>query len=166
LRPREPWWTLFRTDLLAPHGWRVVWPDIGRTLRATLLPPHAAPVPINSCYGVRLHDPIDALALLALLNAPTTTAWLSLIAEPARGGFHRFMGWTVLALPMPPWTATRELLAPLAARVRRGETVPVELLHRTALEAYGTSHAELAPLLEWTSTQLQQDRTVRALHSR
>ncbi len=166
LRPREPWWTLFRTDLLAPHGWRVVWPDIGRTLRATLLPPHAAPVPINSCYGVRLHDPIDALALLALLNAPTTTAWLSLIAEPARGGFHRFMGWTVLALPIPPWTATRELLAPLAARARRGETVPVELLHRTALEAYGTTHAALSPLLEWTSTQLQQERSVRAYQSR
>ncbi len=162
LRPREPWWTLFRTDLLAPQGWRVIWPDIGRTLRATLLAPHSATVPINSCYGIRLHDPIDALALTALLNAPTTTAWLSLIAEPARGGFHRFMGWTVLALPIPAWTATRELLAPLAARVRRGDPVSVDLLHHTTLEAYGTTHAAIAPLLEWTSAHLHHARLYRS----
>lgn len=166
LRPREPWWTLFRTELLAPRGWRVIWPDIGRTLRATLLPPHATSVPINSCYGIRLDDPIDALALTALLNAPTTTAWLSLIAEPARGGFHRFMGWTVLALPIPPWTATRELLAPLAARARRGDSVSVELLHRTTLDAYGITHAALAPLLEWTSTKLQNERAHHAARSK
>jgi hypothetical protein len=104
---------------------------------------------------VRLHDPIDAHALCALLNAPTTTAWLSLVAEPARGGYHRFLGWTVLTLPMPPWHRTRELLAPIAARARRGHAVPVDTLHRATLEAYDVRHDDIAPLLAWTSDTLR-----------
>jgi hypothetical protein len=161
LRPREPWWTLFRTDLLASTGWRVVWADIGRTLRAAVLPPHAPAVPLNTCYGVRLHDPVDAHALAALLNAPTTTAWLSLVAEPARGGYHRFMGWTVLALPLPDWRRARECLAPVAARARRGEPVSTETLHHATLEAYGLSHRDIAPLLDWCSTALRHERSAR-----
>ena len=161
LRPREPWWTLFRTDLLAPTGWRVIWADIGRTLRATILPPHAPAVPLNSCYGVRLHDPIDAHALATLLNAPSTTAWLSLVAEPARGGYHRFLGWTVLALPLPDWQLARERLAPLAARARRGEPVNIETLHHTTLECYGLQHADIAPLMQWTSDALRAERVSR-----
>jgi N-6 DNA Methylase len=158
LRPREAWWSLFRTELLSSNGWRVVWADIGKTLRATLLQPHAPLVPLNSCYGVRLHDPVDAHALTALLNAPLTTAWLSLVAEPARGGYHRFLGWTVLALPMPRWDRARELLAPLAARARRGELVSVETLHSATLAAYDIRHAAIAPLLEWTSADLRTQR--------
>jgi hypothetical protein len=155
LRPREPWWSLFRTELLSAAGWRVVWADIGKTLRASILPPQSPVVPLNTCYGVRLHDAVDALALAALLNAPTTSAWLSLIAEPARGGYHRFMGWTVLALPLPPWQHARELLAPLAARTRRGESVSIETLHQTTLRAYGLTHADVAPLLAWTASDLR-----------
>lgn len=166
LRPREPWWSLFRTELIGRTGWRVVWADIGRSLRATILPPHARAVPLNSCYGVRLHDPIDALTLAALLNAPTTSAWLSLIAEPARGGYHRFLGWTVLALPMPPWHRSRELLSPLAARARRGEPVPLELLHRMTLECYGVPHGSVAPLLTWASAEQTATRTRHTRPSR
>jgi len=158
LRPRDPWWTLFRTDLLGATGWRVIWADIGRTLRATILPPHAPAVPLNSCYGVRLHDPVDAHALAALLNAPTTTAWLSLVAEPARGGYHRFMGWTVLSLPLPDWHRARECLAPIAARARRGEPVSTESLHIATLHAYGLTHSQVAPLLEWCGTLLHEER--------
>ncbi len=161
LRPREPWWSLFRTDLLGSTGWRVVWADIGRSLRATILAPHNTTVPLNTCYGVRLHDPVDAHALAALLNAPTTTAWLSLVAEPARGGYHRFLGWTVLALPMPHWHRTRELLAPIAARYRRGESVNADTLHRATLEAYGVRHDDIAPLLAWTSDAIRVDREHR-----
>ena len=158
LRPRDPWWSLFRTDLLASGGWRVVWADIGRTLRATILPPHSAAVPLNTCYGVRLHDPVDAHALAALLNAPSSSAWLSLVAEPARGGYHRFMGWTVLALPLPDWQRARECLAPIAARARRGDALTTDALHQATLDAYGIAHAHVAPLLEWCSTQLRRDR--------
>jgi hypothetical protein len=157
LRPREPWWTLFRTELLASHTWRVIWADIGRTLRACVLAPHRADVPLNTCYGLRLADPVDALALTALLNAPTTTAWLSLVAEPARGGYRRFMGWTVQALPLPPWDRARALLAPVAARARRGHQVSVSTLHQATLEAYGVRHASVAPLLEWTSERLRTE---------
>ncbi|MBC7841048.1 MAG: N-6 DNA methylase [Gemmatimonadaceae bacterium] len=162
LRPREPWWSLFRTDLLTSSGWRVVWADIGRSLRATILAPHNTTVPRNTCYGVRLHDPVDAHALAALLNAPTTTAWLSLVAEPARGGYFRFLGWTVLALPMPHWHRTRELLAPIAARFRRGEAVNDETLHRATLEAYGIRHEDVAPLLDWTTDTSRPEREHRA----
>ncbi len=155
LRPRDPWWSLFRTDLLGTVGWRVVWADIGRTLRATVLPPHSTAVPLNSCYGVRLHDPVDAHALAALLNAPTTTAWLSLVAEPARGGYHRFLGWTVLALPLPHWHRARETLAPIAAKARRGEALHPHALHRATLDAYAIDHADIAPLLAWTTDSLR-----------
>jgi hypothetical protein len=160
LRPREPWWSLFRTELLASTGWRVIWADIGRTLRATILPPGAPAVPLNTCYGVRLHDPVDAHALAALLNAPTTTAWLSLVAEPARGGYHRFMGWTVLALPLPDWRRARECLAPVAARARRGEAVTASALHQATLEAYGVTHDHVAPLLAWCNSALRAERRV------
>ncbi len=158
LRPRDPWWSLFRTDLLGSTGWRVVWADIGRTLRAAILAPHARTVPLNTCYGVRLHDPVDAHALVALLNAPTTTAWLSLVAEPARGGYHRFMGWTVLSLPLPDWQRARECLAPVAARARRGEALDTAALHIATLEAYGITHRQVAPLLEWCNTTLREER--------
>ena len=162
LRPREPWWSLFRTDLLSSTGWRVVWADIGRSLRAMVLPPHSRAVPLNTCYGLRLHDPIDAHALVALLNAPTTTAWLSLVAEPARGGYHRFLGWTVLALPLPDWQRARELLAPIAARARRGDAVTVETLHAATLDAYGLRHAAVAPLLDWCGSELRQECPTRS----
>ena len=152
LRPRDAWWTLFRTDLLARGGWRVAWADVGRSLRATLLPPQSPTVPLNSCYGVRCTDPIDAHALLALLNAPTTTALLALVAEPARGGFHRFLGFTVASLPLPPWHRARELLAPLAARARRGTPPDARTLHDATLAAYGVRHDDVAPLLAWTGT--------------
>ena len=159
LRPRDPWWAVFRTELLDSTGWRVVWADIGRTLRATLLAPGTTHVPLNSCYGVRLHDPIDAHALTALLNAPTTTAWLSLIAEPARGGYHRFLGWTVMSLPLPHWPRARELLAPLTARARRGEPVSADALHASTLAAYDIPAHAVTPLIAWTSTELRTART-------
>ncbi|HYW50674.1 MAG TPA: hypothetical protein VE861_08715, partial [Gemmatimonadaceae bacterium] len=162
LRPREPWWSIFRTDLLATGGWRVIWADIGRSLRAMILPPHARPVPLNTCYGVRLHDPVDAHALAALLNAPTTTAWLSLVAEPARGGYHRFLGWTVLALPLPDWQRARERLAPIAARARRGEPVSVQSLHAATLDAYDLPPAAVAPLLDWCGSDIRRERIERA----
>jgi len=162
LRPKEPWWTLFRTELLAADSWRVVWADIGRTLRATVLPPHSSAVPLNSCYGVRFDDPVDAHTLAALLNAPTTTAWLSLVAEPARGGYHRFMAWTVVALPLPDWPRARQLLAPIAARARRGDAVDIAELHRATLDTYQIQHSDVAPLLEWASVDLRSAREQRA----
>lgn len=149
LKPRDRWWTLFRTELVARGGWRVCWADISRALRATLLPPQSATVPLNSCYGVRCTDAIDALALVALLNAPLTSAFLALIAEPARGGFHRFLGFTTTSLPLPDWDRARHTLAPLAARARRGDVPDARTLHHATLTAYGLRHDTVAPLLAW-----------------
>jgi hypothetical protein len=150
LRPRDAWWTVFRTDLVPRGGWRVCWADVSRSLRATLLPPQSTTVPLNSCYGVRCTDAIDALALLALLNAPLTSAFLALVAEPARGGFLRFLGFTTTTLPLPDWDRARQLLAPLAARARRGDPPDARTLHHATLAAYGLRHATVAPLLAWT----------------
>lgn len=151
LKPRDPWWTLFRTDLVARGGWRVCWADIARSLRATLLPPQSTTVPLNSCYGVRCTDAIDALALLALLNAPLASAFLALVAEPARGGFLRFLGFTTTTLPLPDWDRARHLLAPIAARARRGDAPAPRTLHDATLAAYGLRHATVAPLLDWAT---------------
>ena len=53
----------------------------------------------------------------ALLNSPLAAAWLGAIAEPARGGYKRFLAWTVALLPLPrDWPRARAILAPLADR--------------------------------------------------
>lgn len=144
------WWTLFRTDAADRTRHRVVWGDIARTMRAALLPAHDPTVPLNTCYVLPLDREDDALALVALLNAPLVGAWLAQLAEPARGGYHRFLGWTVALLPLPvDWPRARELLAPLARDARRAGAPPPDLLDQAATEAYGVAPPTLAPLLEW-----------------
>jgi hypothetical protein len=107
-------WQLFRTALArAPH--RVLWPDLGRRITAAV--PVPAIVPLNTVYGIATHDDAEAIALAALLNSRWLTALARLVADPARGGFHRFNARVVRDLPMPSagspaWTA----LAALGAR--------------------------------------------------
>ena len=56
----------------------------------------------------------DAHALATLLNSSLVAAWLNSIAEPARGGYRRYLGWTLSLLPVPvDWIRARNLLAPL-----------------------------------------------------
>ena len=57
-----------------------------------------ATVPLNSCYVARCRDCATPIALAALLNSPLARAWLDAIAEPARGGYHRYLGWTLSLL--------------------------------------------------------------------
>jgi hypothetical protein len=107
-------WQVFRTALArAPH--RVLWPDLGRRLAAAV--PDAAIVPLNTVYGIATRDADEAVALAALLNSRWLTALARLVADPARGGFHRFNARVVRQLPVPSaaspvWTA----LAALGAR--------------------------------------------------
>jgi hypothetical protein len=107
-------WQLFRTALArAPH--RVLWPDLGRRLSAAV--PEAAIVPLNTVYGIATRDADEAVALAALLNSRWLTALARLVADPARGGFHRFNARVVRDLPAPiagspVWAA----LAALGAR--------------------------------------------------
>jgi hypothetical protein len=149
------WWSLFRTDAARTDRPRVVWADLGRAPRATILERGDATVPLNSCYVAICADDIDALTLAAILNSPVAEAWLGALAEPARGGYRRFLGWTMALLPLPnDWARARSILAPIAGAAMRGACVAGELrdalLHET-LAAYGVSHDDMAPLLAWIS---------------
>ena len=74
-RARLPWWSLFRTDAARHEAPRVVWADIGRTLRPRVLAAGDPTVPLNSCYVLRTASLDDALALDALLASPIAAAW-------------------------------------------------------------------------------------------
>ena len=148
-RSRDRWWSLYRLDAAA-KGWRVAWGDVGRAPRAVVLPPDDDTVPLNSCYVVRAPSGDDADALAAWLNAPLALAWLAAIAEPARGGYHRFLGWTMARLPLPAhWPTARRLLAPLGGSARRGGTPSTVELHERSLAAFRISPKAVEPLVTW-----------------
>ena len=149
------WWSLFRTDAARTDHPRVLWADLGRAPRATILERGDPTVPLNSCYVAICADDVDALTLSAILNSPIAEAWLGALAEPARGGYRRFLGWTMALLPLPAdWSRARAMLAPVADADMRGPCAGGELrdalLHET-LAAYDVSYDELAPLLAWLS---------------
>ena len=151
-RAGRAWWTLFRTPAASSARARVVWADMGRTPRALLLPAGDPSVPLNSCYVVPCDDSRDALALTALLNSPLAASWLNVLAEPARGGYHRYLGWTVALLPLPrDWRCARDILAPLTARALGGDVPSACELLDAATRAYGLRAAEIAPLIAWAS---------------
>ena len=132
---------------------RVVWGDVGREPRALVLDAGDPRVPLNTCYVVRCRDITDARALATLLNSPLARAWLDTIAEPARGGYHRYLGWTTSILPLPSdWRRARAILAPLAERAVQHACAPgdAELLDAT-LAAYELHLDDVAPLVAWMS---------------
>jgi hypothetical protein len=151
LRAQQRWWMLFRTEAADCTYARVVWPDIGRTPRAALIPAGVNCVPLNSCYVARCRDPADGYALTALLNSQPIAAWLALLAEPARGGYLRFMGWTMALLPLPSdWIGARSTLAPIGESASEGRPPRPEELTRAVLHSYGVSAAEVNALLQWS----------------
>ncbi|HET7584701.1 MAG TPA: DNA methyltransferase [Gemmatimonadaceae bacterium] len=144
------WWMLFRTPAADARSPRVVWADMGREPRATILRAGDPTVPLNSCYVLSAPSEDDALALTAWLNTPLAAAWLRLVAEPARGGYRRYMAWSVALLPIPrDWHRARALLVPLARRAMSRERVGGVTLTEAAACAFGLSLAELDPLLAW-----------------
>ncbi|MEO7039663.1 MAG: DNA methyltransferase [Gemmatimonadaceae bacterium] len=146
------WWTLFRTPAASPAHARVVWADMGRTPRALLIPAGDPTVPLNSCYVAACDDERDALALTALLNSSLAAAWLHVLAEPARGGYHRYLGWTMALLPLPrDWSSAREILAPLAIRAMDGDVPDACELLDAATRAYRLRAADVAPLIGWAA---------------
>jgi hypothetical protein len=151
-RNRSAWWSLFRTESALHHRPRVVWADIGRAPEALVLPVGDRTVAINTCYVLRCRDLEDAFALTALLNSSLAAAWLGALAEPARGGYRRFLAWTVANLPIPDdWDRARKLLAPLGERGYAGHPPARADLLQAVLEAYRLRLATAAPLLEWTA---------------
>jgi hypothetical protein len=152
LKDRLRWWSLFRTESAGQQHWRVVWADIGRAPRATLLPPLSNEVPLNSCYVASLTDKADAYALTALLNSSLTAAWLNVLAEQARGGYRRYFAWTVSLLPIPrQWQLAREHLAPLCNAALAGNPPSEQELLNATLRAYEIPHQSVAALLTWNA---------------
>jgi hypothetical protein len=152
-RGRTPWWSLFRTESASAAYARVVWADLGRVPRAALLPRGDPTVPLNSCYVARAPDVTDAQALTALLNSAPAAAWLNIIAEPARGGYRRYLGWTVGLLPLPHnWIRAREHLAPIAEAAAANGPPSEAVLTRAVSAAYGLDGEILRPLLAWIGT--------------
>lgn len=149
-RHTRQWWSLFRTDAAAHDVPRVVWADLGLAPRAAMLEAGDPTIPLNSCYALRCTSEVDALALTALLNSPPMIAWLAALAEPARGGYHRYMSWTLALMPLPTsWTRARDALAPLARRARAGELLSAEELTEVTCWCHGVNPSAIAPLLAW-----------------
>jgi N-6 DNA Methylase len=149
-RGRAPWWTLFRTESASFSTPRVVWSDIGRSPRAAVVEAGDRAVFLNSCYVVRCRDLTDANALATMLNSPLVAAWLDAIAEPARGGYKRYLGWAVALMPVPSdWQRARRILAPISKRARSGAFPGADRLLRAILDAYQLTERDVEPLLLW-----------------
>jgi methylase of polypeptide subunit release factors len=146
------WWSLFRTAAADFRRARVVWADMGKAPRAAVVAAGDPIVPLNTCYVVACDREEDAHALAALFNSPVAAAWLNAVAEPARGGYHRYLGWTVALLPVPrDWERARTLLAPLGMRASAGREPTGDELLRAVSRAYHLRPADLEPLLAWTA---------------
>ena len=149
-RSTDRWWSLFRTEGAHCDRPRVIWADMGKRPRAAVLEKGDDSVPLNTCYVIRCRDHREALTLAAILNSDVAAAWLNLFAEPARGGYHRYLGWTLALLPLPrDWTAACAALPEMAHHAMAGRTDSRALLE-AVLSAYGVSFDEIAPLLAWT----------------
>jgi hypothetical protein len=116
-----------------------------------VLPAGDPTVALNSCYAVIAPNEDDAHALATLLNAPPIIAWLTLVAEPARGGYHRFLGWTVARLPIPrDWSRAVAGLARIGRAAAAGSPPDVATHTEAALAAYRLRPRDAAALLSWT----------------
>jgi hypothetical protein len=151
-RQRTTWWSLFRTECTHHHSPRIVWSDFGRALRATILPAGDPTVPLNTCYVLPCATCDDAYALATILNSPLATAWINTIAEPAHGGYHRYLGWTIALLPIPhDWEHARPHLVSIAQAALLGHIPSPEDLLSAVLSAYKITPQDAEPLLAWNA---------------
>lgn len=149
-RTQDHWWRVFRTEAAGSSLHRVVWSDIGRIPRAAVIPAGDESIPLNTCYVVACKYDVDANALAALINSPLIAAWLSLIAEPAQGGYKRYLGWTMALLPVPrKWEENRAGLSKLYVRACSGDLPsPSEVFEKT-LVAYGLAEEDVHDMMIW-----------------
>jgi hypothetical protein len=150
LHDRRRWWSVFRTEGADARHHRVVWSDIGAAPGAAYLPAGDLSVPLNTCYVARTPSEQDALALMTLINSEIIAAWLDVIAEPARGGYRRYMGWTMALLPLPrEWTRAVSTLAPIGRSALNGSRPESHVVRSAVLDAYGLRESCVEPLLKW-----------------
>jgi hypothetical protein len=151
LHGRFPWWSVFRTEGASNTQPRVVSADFGLTPRAIVLEAGEPHVALNSCYVVSCATSNDAYALATILNSSLAAAWLNSLAEPARGGYRRYLGWTLALLPIPTdWPRARALLAPIGERAMRGDVSADEEILDAVLNAYQLDLVQVHHLLNWT----------------
>ena len=144
------WWSLFRTAAAEATGARVVWADMGRFPRALVLEAGDPTVPLNSCYVLSCRGDDDAYAMSALLNSPLVGAWLNALGEPARGGYRRYLAWTVALLPIPrDWGHARRTLAPIGREAHGGCPPGDDELLVAAHRAYRIRPGDVKDLLAW-----------------
>lgn len=147
------WWSVFRTESAKFESARVIWADFGVRPRAIVSEAGESLVALNTCYVVGCQSAADAYALAAILNGLLAAAWLNAIAEPARGGYHRYLGWTMSLLPLPdPWERARQILAPIGARAMQGDLPSDDELLDATLSAYCLDRNVAQPLLSWDPT--------------
>lgn len=146
------WWSLFRIEAAECSRPRVVWADVSRSPRAAVIPAGDNTVPINSCYIARCATETDAFALAAILNSSLVAAWLGCVAEPARGGYHRYLGWTMSILPLPlDLKQSTSRLASIGRSAFEGNPPSQDDLDSEILCAYRLSENDVAPLLSWAA---------------
>jgi len=144
------WWSVFRTESARFDSARVIWADFGLRPRAMAVEAGNPLVALNTCYVAFCETIDDANALAAILNSALAAAWLGAIAEPARGGYHRYLGWTMSMLPIPTdWDRARRILAPLGEQAGRGEIPGDSDLLDAVLDAYRLDRTAVQPLLSW-----------------
>jgi hypothetical protein len=149
-RQARAWWSLFRLEGASPRTPRVVWADIGRSLQAMVLPAGDRTVPLNTCYVLPTRDLTDAHTLAALFNSALVDAWLSVLCEPARGGYRRHLAWCMARIPVPDdWVRARAVLGPLGERGMGGDAPGRAELLAAVLDSYRLRHASVAGLLAW-----------------
>jgi hypothetical protein len=119
-----PDWQLFRTRG-ATERFRVVWPDLSRTLvAAPLIGSLRRAIPLNSCYVASMAERDELLAVTGWLNAPLVRAIARAGTTEASGGFRRFNATVVGRIPFPLTARAHPALVELATAGVRG--VPPE----------------------------------------
>lgn len=145
------YWEVFRTEAAGSARARVVWSDISREPRATILAPDDDTVPLNTCYVVAAPTIDDAFAFATLLNSAPVAGWLAALAEPARGGYRRYLGWTVARLPIPrEWDRAVRILAPIGRAAMRDGPPDAHQVAAAVARAYGVRLPRLEPLITWS----------------
>ncbi len=87
----------------------------------------------------------------AEVSPPLLSIPLNAIAEPARGGYKRYLGWTMSLMPLPgDWARAVTALVPIAERAMAGEPIHAQDLLAASLDAYRLSRRTVEPLISWT----------------
>ena len=143
-----PWWSVFRTESANTSRPRLISADFGLTPRATVVEAGDPHVALNSCYVVSCPTSRDAHALATLLNSCLAAAWLNSLAEPARGGYRRYLGWTLSLFPIPRnWNRARVLLAALYERAIRDDLPSDAEILSAVLDGYELDLVDVQALL-------------------